>query len=181
MHRGLLLFLLVPALAAGYLPVTVEEVARGRVGPGLVRLWGRYLPFGDYTGLVRGVLASNRYALPLEGQVFDFSPPPGAYLEVWGELVQKEGTWLLRFHNGRLPRDDRGPRPAAWLREGEVQVWLRVYQAGGGIPETVGVSEDGLAFFLPGYSGPYGVQCLVGRLELGPPRALKEVRACEER
>ncbi len=181
MRRMLLLFgFLIPALAAGYLPVTVDEVARGQAEPGLVRVWGRYLPFGPYTQLVRGVLASGRFALRLEGQVFDFNPPPGAYIEVWGDLVREGPFWTLRFHNARLPGDDRTPRPAAGLSVGgPVRVWLKVYQAGGEIPQTVGRSEDGLGFVLPGYSGPFGVQCLEGRLVA--PNVLEKARTCSGR
>ncbi len=162
MRRWWWLLMVFPALAAGYRPATVAEAVKGEA-TGRVRIYGRYLAFGAFVGRVDGVLSDGHYALRLEGQVFDLVPVPGGFYEVWGELAA-DSLPRLRFHNARPPGADREPRPAADLpARGRVRVWLRVYDAGGAVPERVGVSEDGLFFHLPGYRGPVGVRCLVGQ------------------
>ncbi|ADR35744.1 hypothetical protein [Oceanithermus profundus] len=156
---------LLPALATTYRPVTVADAVQGRVEAGYVKVSGRFLASGAYQGLVRGVVAGARFALPVEGQVFDYRPQPGAFLEVWGELVRGPDGWMLRFHNARPPGEARGPRPVGDPRPGEVlKVWLRVYSAGGVAARTIGRSEDGRSFYLRNYTGGPGVHCLVGRL-----------------
>lgn len=142
---------LLPALATTYRSVSVADAVQGRAEAGYVMVSGRFLAFGSYQGLVRGVIAGARFALPVEGQVFDYRPQPGAFLEVWGELERGPDGWRLRFHNARPP--------------GEVlRVWLRVYSTGGVAARTVGRSEDGRSFYLRNYTGGPGVRCLVGRL-----------------
>ncbi|HHO57727.1 MAG TPA: hypothetical protein ENJ85_00980 [Oceanithermus profundus] len=156
---------LLPALATTYRSVSVADAVQGRAEAGYVMVSGRFLAFGSYQGLVRGVIAGARFALPVEGQVFDYRPQPGAFLEVWGELERGPDGWRLRFHNARPPGEARGPRPAGRPRPGEVlRVWLRVYSTGGVAARTVGRSEDGRSFYLRNYTGGPGVRCLVGRL-----------------
>lgn len=167
------------ALAGGYRPVSVAEVAQGRVLPGRVRVFGRYLAFFPASRAVDGVLAGSRYVLLLEGEAFDRRPEPGRYLEAWGELVRGRRGFRLRFHNFRYPGEDRGPRPAPLGEEGPVRVWLRVYQPGGVGEAPVGVSEDRKVFRLPGYAGPFGVVCLEARRAGGG--VLTEARLCPRR
>ncbi len=149
------------ALAGGYRPVSVAEVALGRAPTGRVRVFGRYLAFFPTTQAVDGVLAGPRYALLLEGEVFDRRPEPGRYLEVWGELVRGRRGFLLRFHNFRYPNENRRPRPAGLAVGGTGAVWLRVYPVAGPGEPPAGVSEDRQVFRLPGYRGPFGVVCLI--------------------
>lgn len=156
---------LLPALATNYRVVTVADAVQGRVEPGYVMVSGRFLAFGTHQGLVRGVIAGVRFALPVEGQVFDYLPQPGAFLEVWGELEYSTSGWKLRFHNARPPGGTREPRPVGEPHSGEVlEVWLRVYSAGGVASRMIGLSEDGRSFYLRNYTGGPGVHCLIGRL-----------------
>ncbi len=149
------------ALASGYRPVTVAEVVAGRAREGRVVIVGRYLSFFPATRSVEGVLAGARYAVVLEGEVFDRRPEPGRVLEVWGELLETARGPRLRFHNFRYPGEDRRPRPAD-LAVGETgAVWLRVYPVAGPGEPPAGISEDRQVFRLPGYRGPFGVVCLI--------------------
>ncbi len=167
------------ALAGGYRPVSVAEVALGRAPTGRVRVFGRYLAFFPATQAVDGVLAGPRYALLLEGEVFDRRPEPGRYLEVWGELVRGRRGFLLRFHNFRYPGEDRRPRPAVLVGGEPARIWLRVYQPGGVGEAPVGVSEDRRVFRLPGYAGPFGVVCL--EVRQAASGVLTEARLCPRR
>lgn len=182
MFRAILCTLAVsflPAFAVSYRSVSVAAAAQGHVEPGYVMVSGRFLAFGVYQGLVRGVIAGSRFALPVQGQVFDYRPQPGALLEVWGELEQGPEGWRLLFHNARPPDSSRKPRPAGNPRPGEVlKVWLRVYSAGGVPARTIGVSEDGKMFYLRNATGGAGVQCLVGRLTEG--RIFEVIGACPD-
>lgn len=162
-------------------PLAWEALARGEAGPGLVRISGCYLAFADYEALVRGVLAQGPYALRVEGEVFDWKPTPGSWVEFWGALERNSQGYLLRFHNGRGLGESRAPRPAPVSRQ-RAGVWLKVRQTGSApFPVAVGTAEDGTVFYLPAdYHGPWGVVCLEGQLApLGNGWSMRDVTPCE--
>lgn len=170
--------------AETYRTLDWSDLARGDAMLGLVRVSGRYLPLADYQELIRGVLTNGRYALRVEGAVFDWRPAAGAWVEVWGELKRDEMGYLLHVHNGRDFLDEgREPRPTPPLREGDrLQLWLNV-SLGGSLPfaRVTGVTEDGVVFTLPpDYHGPWRVVCLEGTLEsLGNGWRLQNPKPCK--
>ncbi|WNG33032.1 hypothetical protein F0U60_04920 [Archangium minus] len=163
-----------------------DALAKGQAGSGLVRVTGRYMPYAEYTDLVRGVLTYGRFALRVEGSAFDWTPKPGENVEFWGLLESDEQGPLLRFHNGRPTRDTRrAPSPMPELTAGaQVRLKLRVSEAGSNpLPVATGVTEDGRSVMLPkDYAGPFGVVCLQGTVApLGNNFALSEPTPCAKR
>jgi hypothetical protein len=187
---GLIILLCLLGVACGqegtYLPGSWDALVRGEAEPGLVRIRGRYLPFADYQELVRGVLGHGRHALRVEGEVFDWKPQEGAWVEFWGELQRDAEGYLLRFHNGRSLGDlSRAPRPTPDLVLGKtVQIWLKVRRTGSEpFPMAMGTTEDGKVFALPpDYEGPWETVCLEGMIgALGKFWSLQGVTLCVER
>lgn len=166
---------------ASYQPVSWDALTSGQAKLGLVRLWGRYLPFADYQGLVRGVLTDGSYSLRVEGSVFDWRPTVGEYIEVWGRLERGQQSYVLHFYNGRELGQNRQPRPTPSLSAGvHLSLVLKV-TLGGNLPHPFyqGVTEDGQVFTLPGYQGSAGVVCLQGTVQpLGKGWALADAKPC---
>ncbi len=168
---AMLLLVVTPALAEGgqYPLLERHALARGTAPTGLVSVRGIYLPFADYQELVRGVVTQGDYALRVEGEIFDWRPRAGSYVEFWGELARDEHGYLLLYHNGRgMLELERKPRPTPALAPGaEVTLWLKTAPSGS-LPYLLasGRSEDGVVFFLPpDYDGPWGPTCLHGTLQ----------------
>jgi hypothetical protein len=169
-----------------YLPVPWDALVRDDAETGLVRIRGRYLPFEDYQELVRGVLVYGRHALRVDGEVFDWRPQEGAWVEFWGELQRDAEGYLLHFHNGRRLGDlNRAPRPTPQPVLGKrARIWLKVRRTGSEpFPLTMGTTEDGKVFFLsPDYEGPWETVCLEGIIgTLGKFWSLQGVTLCVER
>lgn len=173
-----------------YRMMSWSTVARDDAAPGLVRLSGRYLPYARGQGVVRGVLASDRFALRVEGEVSDWAPRAGEAVELWGALERDErGLLLLRFHSGRRQGDTRRrpgappTPPSSSAPQGPTtRLWLRVTQTGSEpLPMNTGVTEDGQRYTLPpAYAGPFGEWvCLEGTVgTLGQGRTLRDPRPC---
>lgn len=146
-----------------YTPLELSTLANPET-PQKVRVQGLYTADRDTIALVRGTLSSGNATLRVEGTVFDWKPQSGTPVDLWGVLEERAGEPVLVFHNGRNPGDDRRPRPTPELAEGEqVEVWLQV-TTGGTAPQPImqGVSEDRVAFLLPGYEGLTGLVCVTG-------------------
>ncbi|QRK12030.1 hypothetical protein JQX13_19485 [Archangium violaceum] len=188
MHLILPLIALLAAAPAQspYRAFSWDALARGQAGSGPVRVTGRYMPYAEYSDLVRGVLVSGRFALRVEGPSFDWTPKPGEYVELWGQLESDAQGPLLRFHNGRPTRDTRrAPSPMPELTAGQqVRLKLRVSEGGANpFPNAQGVTEDGRNVMLPkDYAGPFGVVCLQGTVaSLGNGFVLNEPTPCAKR
>jgi hypothetical protein len=175
------LVLLGLSMAQGYRTLRWAELESGNVQVGLVRISGQYLAFQEFQALVRGVVTNDRMALWVEGQVFDWQPKPGGFVEVWGLLERTEEGYRLRFHNGRTLGESRKPRTTPALVEGQtIQVWLKITEGGtANFPLRQGISEDGTLFGLSSYKGELGLRCVEGVVaKQGQGWALSEAKPC---
>ncbi len=130
---------------------------------------GVYKPDGPYERLVRGTLVEGWYSLRLEGEAFDWLPPAGRRLDVWGVLRRDAQGLYLEFHNARLHGDlARHPRITPPLNPGtEVELVARIRQVGS-FPATwwVAQTEDRVVIRLTSPPDPGTSSGLVATVRL---------------
>ncbi|MCA9836222.1 MAG: hypothetical protein KC422_04885 [Trueperaceae bacterium] len=149
---------------------------------GYVSLTGFYETNKSFSNRIEGKLSWGDYSLEVRGGKFDWLPPGGHWVVLWGELKQDEGQVYLNFHNGHPLLEPRDPRPAPERVLGErISVWLTVSMGGSSSRLFYqGLSEDRQLFILDNYQGKLGLQCLTGvELSATLGRRLGDIRPCD--